>query len=144
MPAGELQAFTSGCSHPPADLLLAKSDSSTNGADAPALPVLQLVTHARTPSSRAGTPGPPLGAPIRAAPQYLSFHSKKPQAQSASGNLSSSNNKEELVNKEERGSISESIFYFGSGGVECTCRLTAGTGRERKAAGISVREETRS
>lgn len=96
------------------------------------------------PHSWAGTPGPPLGAPIRAAPQYLSLYSKQPHGQSASGNLSFSNNKEELVNKEERGSVRENVFSFGSRGVECICWLTAGTGREGKAAGISVREETRS
>lgn len=59
-------------------------------------------------------------------------------------NLSFSNSEEELVNKEERGSISENIFSRGSGGAERICWLTAGTGREGKAAGISVREETRS
>lgn len=68
MLAGELEAFTSGCSHPPADLLLAKSDSSTNGSDASALPVLQLVTQARMPRPQADTPGPLLAAPICAAP----------------------------------------------------------------------------
>lgn len=59
-------------------------------------------------------------------------------------NLSFSNSEEELVSKEERGSISENIFSRGSGGAERICWLTAGTGREGKAAGISVREETRS
>lgn len=59
-------------------------------------------------------------------------------------NLSFSNSEEELVNKEERGSISENIFSRGSGGAERICWLTAGTGREGKAAGISMREETRS
>lgn len=47
-------------------------------------------------------------------------------------NLSFSNSEEELVNKEERGSISENIFSRGSGGAERICWLTAGTGREGK------------
>lgn len=67
-----------------------------------------------------------------------------PVARPPRENLSFSNSEEELVNKEERGSVSENIFSRGSGGAECICWLTAGTGREGKAAGISVREETRS
>lgn len=146
--AGELQAFTSGCSHPPADLLLAKSDSSTTGADAPALPVLQLVTHACTPPPRSAPGQAPQGLPSEL--RYVLLRSTSPSTRGnpvprpPRENLSFSNSEEELVNKEERGSVSENIFSRGSGGAECICWLTAGTGREGKAAGISVREETRS
>lgn len=80
----------------------------------------------------AGAPGSSSWTCYSTAPL---LHPQQPHAQSTSGKLSFSNNKEGW------GSASKNVSCFGSRGVECTCCLTAGTRREGKAAGLSAREE---